>query len=178
TITSRICSGERLRPPSITSSLRGRTLEPLWPEFAGRKWLGYWVAMFGIAAITAILKLFGQHSNPTTVALAFLLVILFVATAWGSRPAVAASFLGVVCFNFFFLPPFRTFAIRDPHNWIAFIAFMITAITARQLSGSVKRRAEEAEDARREVERLYYELQDSLARSSQAHALQQSERLQ
>ena len=149
----------------------------MWPEFTGKKWLGYWVAMFGIAAITAVLKLFGQHINPTTVALAFLLVILFVATAWGSRPAVAASFLGVVCFNFFFLPPFRTFAIRDPHNWIAFIAFMITAITVGQLSARVKRRAEEAEAAKREVERLYYELQDSFERSSQAKALKQSERL-
>ncbi|HYT49273.1 MAG TPA: DUF4118 domain-containing protein, partial [Pyrinomonadaceae bacterium] len=154
-----------------------RTLQPVWPEFTGKKWLGYCVAMFGIAATTAVLKLFGQHINPTTVALAFLLVILFVATAWGSRPAVAASILGVVCFNFFFLPPFRTFAIRDPHNWIAFVAFMITAITVGQLSARVKRRAEEAEAAKREVERLYYELQDSFERSSQAKALKQSERL-
>src|SRR5438552_9369007 len=177
TITSMICSGERLRPPNIRWSLRGRMLQPVWPEFTGKKWLGYWVAMFGIAAITAILKLFGQHINPTTVALAFLLVILFVATAWGSRPAVAASFLGVVCFNFFFLPPFRTFAIRDPHNWIAFVAFMITAITVGQLSGRVKQRAEESEQAKSEVERLYYELQDSFERSSQAKALKQSERL-
>src|SRR2546421_3739459 len=177
TITSRICSGERHRPPNIRSSLRGRTLQPVWPEFTGKKWLGYWVAMFGIAAITAVLKLFGQHINPTTVALAFLLVILFVATAWGSGPAVAASFLGVICFNFFFLPPFRTFAIRDPHNWIAFVVFMITAITVGQLSARVKRRAEEAEAAKREVERLYYQLQDSFERSSQAKALKQSERL-
>src|SRR5438105_9267080 len=54
---------------------------------------------------------------------------------------------------------------------------MITAITVGQLSGRVKQRAEESEEAKREVERLYYELQDSFERSSQAKALKQSERL-
>ncbi len=142
-----------------------------------KSWFGYLLAVFSIAAITGVFKLLGQQINPTTVALAFLLVILFVATAWGSRPAVAASILGIICFNFFFLPPFRTFTIRDPHNWIAFIVFMITAITVGQLSARVKRRAEEAEAAKREVERLYYELQDSFERSSQAKALKQSERM-
>src|SRR6185369_4485118 len=142
-----------------------------------RSWVGYAASLISIAVVTAVLKLFGEHINATTVALAFLLIILFAATAWGSRPAIVASIVGIVSFNFFFLPPFRTFAIRDPHNWIAFIAFMITAITVGQLSGRVKRRAEEAEAAKAEVERLYYELQDSFERSSQAKALKQSERL-
>jgi len=105
------------------------------------------------------------------------LIVLFVATAWGSRPAVVASLLGVVCFNFFFLPPFGTFTIRDPDNWIAFFAFLVTAVTAGQLSARVRRRAREAEAARREIERLYYELQDTFERSAQAKALKQSERL-
>jgi len=147
------------------------------PTVLSKPWFGYAAALTGIALVSGILKLFGEHINPTTVALAFLLIILFVATAWGSRPAIVASVVGIVCFNFFFLPPFRTFAIRDPHNWVAFVAFMITAITVGQLSGRVKRRAEEAEAAKAEVERLYYELQDSFERSSQAKALKQSERL-
>ena len=147
------------------------------PRLIRRVWFGYCAALIGIAAGTSVLKLLGERINPTTVALAFLLVILFVATAWGSGPAVFASLLGLVCLNFFFLPPFGTFTIRDPHNWIAFVAFLITAFTAGHLSARAKRRAEEAEAAKREVERLYYELQDSFERSSQAKALKQSERL-
>src|SRR5215813_2595868 len=147
------------------------------PTVLSKASFGYAAALVCIAAASGVLKLFGEHINPTTVALAFLLIILFVATVWGSRPAIVASIVGIVCFNFFFLPPFRTFAITDPHNWVAFVAFMITAITVGQLSARVKRRAEEAEDAKAEVERLYYELQDSFERSSQAKALKQSERL-
>lgn len=140
-------------------------------------WIGYGAALLGIAATTGLLQLSGSHVNPTTAALGFLLIVLFVATGWGSRPAVFASLLAVACFNFFFLPPFGTFAIRNPDNWVAFFAFLITAFTAGQLSARAKRRAEEAEVSRHEIERLYYELQDSFERSSQARALKQSERL-
>jgi K+-sensing histidine kinase KdpD len=149
----------------------------VWPKISGRVWVGYVAAFVGIAVATGLLKLFGPHVNPTTAALAFLLVVLFVATAWGSRPAVFASLLGVAGFNFFFLPPFGTFTIRNPDNWVAFFAFLITAFTAGQLSARAKHRAEEAELAKQEIERLYYELQDTFERSSQAKALKQSERL-
>jgi len=141
------------------------------------KWLALALAVAAVVITTATLKLVGWPINPTTVALAFLLIILFVARAWGSVPAVGASVVGILSLNFFFLPPFGTFAIRDPANWIAFVAFMVTAITVGQLSGSAKQRAEDAENAKREAERLYYELQDSFERSSQAKALKQSERL-
>jgi K+-sensing histidine kinase KdpD len=147
------------------------------PKLSGKAWAGYGAAFLGIAVATGLLKLFGAHVNPTTVALSFLLVVLFLATAWGSKPAVLASLLGVICFNFFFLPPIGTFQIRNPDNWVAFFAFLITALTAGQLSARAKRRAEEAESAKQEIERLYYELQDTFERSSQAKALKQSERL-
>ncbi|HEX3142809.1 MAG TPA: ATP-binding protein [Pyrinomonadaceae bacterium] len=138
---------------------------------------GFVIAICAVGVTTLPLKLLGPHINPTTVALAFLLIILFIARAWGPAPAVCASVVGILSLNFFFLPPFGTFAIRDPANWIAFVAFMVTAITVGQLSGNAKQRAEDAENAKREVERLYYELQDSFDRSSQAKALKQSERL-
>ena len=126
---------------------------------------------------TATLRALGSHVNPTTVALAFLLIILFVATAWGLKPAVLASLLGAACFNFFFLPPFGTFNIAAPDNWIALAAFLITAITAGQLSAHAKRRAEEAEGGKREIERLYEELREAFKLASHAEALRQSEKL-
>jgi K+-sensing histidine kinase KdpD len=146
-------------------------------DFPSRRLTGYFVALFGIAAATGVLKLFGGRINSTTVALALLLVVLFVATAWGSRPAVLASLLGVVCFNFFYLPPIGKFTIDAPDNWIALVAFLVTAVTAGHLSARAKRQAKEADASRLEVERLYHELQDTFERSSQAQALKQSEQL-
>jgi K+-sensing histidine kinase KdpD len=149
----------------------------LSPKLSGRSMVGYGAALFGIAAATGSLKLFGGHVNPTTAALVFLLVVLFVATTWGSRPAVFGSLLGVVSFNFFFLPPFGTLRISDTDNWIAFVAFIITALTAGRLSARAERRAAEAEIARAEIERVYRELQETFERASEAKALKQSEQL-
>ncbi|HEX8472748.1 MAG TPA: ATP-binding protein [Pyrinomonadaceae bacterium] len=142
-----------------------------------KKRTGYIVGVFGVVAVTGVLKLFGEQVNSTTVALGLLLVVLFVATRWGSRPAVLSSLLSVVCFNFFYLPPVGRLSIDDPDNWIALFAFLITAVTAGQLSARVKRRAEEAAAGKHEIERLYTELQDAFERTSHAKALEQSERL-
>src|SRR5262249_46269746 len=84
---------------------------------------------------------------------------------------------GVICFNFFYLPPIGAFTISASDNWIALVAFLITAMTVGQLSSRIKRRAEEADTARREIERLYRELQEAFEKASQVKALEQSERL-
>lgn len=139
--------------------------------------LGYGVAVVIICAATVILKSFGAHVNSTTVALTFLLLVLFVATAWGPRPAVLASVVAAASFNYFFLPPVGTFTISDPHNWVAIIAFLLTAVTVGQLSAHAKQRTEEAEHGKQEIERLYEELRDAFNRASHAEALRESEKL-
>src|SRR5579872_2552480 len=93
--------------------------------------------------------------NPTTVALLLLLAILGIAAQWGLAEAVVASVAGMFGFNYFFLEPIGSFTIADPLNWVALVAFLITAITASHLSVRARRRTEEAVARRREVERLY-----------------------
>src|SRR5688500_2034628 len=139
--------------------------------------LGYGVAVVVICAATIVLRSFGDHVNATTVALTFLLLVLFLATAWGPKPAVLASVLAAISFNYFFLPPVATFTISDPHNWVAIIAFLLTAVTVGQLSARAKQRTEEAEVGKREIERLYEELREAFERASHAEALRQSEKL-
>jgi len=130
-----------------------------------------------VLALTLVLKIVGDHLNAATVSLALLLNVLFIATRWGSLPALLASILAMLCFNFFFLPPFATFNIAATDNWISLLAFLLTAVTAGQLSARAKKRAEEAELGKREIERLYAELRDAFERASHAEALRQSEKL-
>src|ERR1019366_6570124 len=77
-----------------------------------------------------------------------LLVVLFVSAVWGRWPGMLASVAGMLCLNYFFLPPLYTFTIDDPKNWIALAAFLITALTAGHLSNWAKQRAAEAEASR------------------------------
>jgi two-component system sensor histidine kinase KdpD len=148
-----------------------------WAKIFGPRVSGYLFAVIGIAAMTAVLAPFHERLSSTTVALALLLIVLFAATGWGSRPALLAALLGVACFNYFFLPPVHTFTIADPQNWVALAAFLITALVAGELSSRAKRRAEEAEAGRREIERLYDEYKVASERARQAEVFEQSERL-
>lgn len=142
---------------------------PRWGRYSG--------AALAVAIGTILLLPFRHLINSTTVALVYLLIVLSLAIVWRSGPAMLASVLAMLSFNFFFLPPFHTFTIADPQNWLALAVFFVAAIAVGQLSARAQRRAEEAETAKSEVERLYYELQDLFERSSQAKALKQSERL-
>jgi two-component system sensor histidine kinase KdpD len=112
-------------------------------------------AVIGIvAAITAIcFRLIPV--NATTAGFAYLVAILFIAAKWGLTESLVGSFGAVVCFNYFFLPPIRTFTIADPQNWVALIAFLATSITASHFSMQAKKRTLEALDRQREMEKLY-----------------------
>jgi two-component system sensor histidine kinase KdpD len=111
-----------------------------------------------VTATIAAITLVGAritHINATTIGFAYLIGVLVVATRWGLTEALLASFLAVLCFNFFFLPPLRTWTIADPQNWVAFFAFLATAIIASQLSARARQRTQEALDRQKEMERLY-----------------------
>ena len=95
------------------------------------------------------------HVNPSTVGFSFLLAILFISAAWGLRYAIVTAVLATIAYNYFFLPPLFKFTIADPENWVAWVAFMVTAVAGSQLSERARRSTLYADQRRREVERLY-----------------------
>ena len=80
---------------------------------------------------------------------------LVVATWWGLTVASIMAVAAMLCFNYFFLPPIGTLTIADPQNWVALVAFLITAIVASNLSASARRQAQQALQRQQEMERLY-----------------------
>ena len=109
-----------------------------------------------VAAIGVITAVdFKLHVNPTTVALMFLVAVLLASAYWGLRYAVVLAAGATAAFNFFFLPPIKTFTIADPQNWVALFAFLITALVASNLAERARREAEQSKQRRRDVERLY-----------------------
>ena len=116
---------------------------------------------FGVSvslALVAAITFFYHHTlhvNQTTIALTFLLAILAVSAVWGMAVSVSMSFMAVLAFNYFFLPPVGTFTIADPQNWVALLAFLVTSTVGSQLSARIRKEADEAHHRRREIERLY-----------------------
>ena len=122
---------------------------------------------FAVAMVTIAFVVFAYRRlpdvNPTTVALTFLLVVLFVASRWGLTLATTTAVVATLAFNYYFLPPIGTFTVADPQNWIALLAFLISAILASRLSERARREAMNAHQRRKEVERLYSLSQQLLA---------------
>jgi len=133
-------------------------------------------AAWTLGAVLILLP-FRDHINTTPVALAFLLVVLFTATRQGRNPAFVSSILSVLCFNFFFTKPYNTFTVADPQNWVALAGFLITALVAGDLSARERKRAQEAQTAKREIEHLYAELREAFEKVSEAEAVRKSEQL-
>jgi len=93
--------------------------------------------------------------NATTVGFAYLIGVLWIATAWGMFDAVLASIAAMFSFNLFFLPPYGRLTIADPQNWVALFAFLVTSLVASHLSDRAKTQALEARNHQRDTEQLY-----------------------
>jgi len=119
-----------------------------------RHFLRVGAALALVALVTAVdFRLF--HLNGSTAGFTYLLLILGLATRGGLPGAIAASFASMLCYDFFFLPPVGQFRILDAQDWVALIVFLITAVTASELSAREQRRADEASARRQEMEQVY-----------------------
>jgi two-component system sensor histidine kinase KdpD len=128
------------------------------------KSLRFAAAVLLVVAVVALCKLL--DANATTAALSLLLAILGISTYWGLAEAMVASVAAVLGFNLMFLPPVGKLTIQDPQNWVALLAFLVTAVTASQLSARARRRTAEAEERRLEIERLYALVQSMMLTGS------------
>jgi len=118
----------------------------------------------GVVALVSVLGLAcrAAHANSSTVGFVFLLAVLVVSAVWGLRCAILCSLLATLIYHYFFLPPFDTFTIADPRDWIALFTFLLTAVIASELSERARRETEKANARRREMEQLYAFSQDLL----------------
>lgn len=117
--------------------------------------VGRYVTCAAVVSAIVALGVRFMHRNAITAGFAFLLAVLIVSASWGLRRAIFLSVLATLAYNFFFFPPYGTFTIADPQNWIALFTFLITAVIASQLSERARREAENANAHRRELEQLY-----------------------
>ena len=86
---------------------------------------GYLLAVVAIALSTVLFLAGRGLFAKGQWALLYLLIILLVAGAAGTRPAILASVLAFFTWNFFFLPPYHTLQVHDSQDWLALVAFLV-----------------------------------------------------
>src|SRR5438045_9256244 len=88
----------------------------------------YALATLATDLTVGALLLLRSQIDITTVALVMVLVVMACALLWKSGPALWASVISVLCFNYFFIVPYGSFTIAARPDLIAFISFATIAI--------------------------------------------------
>jgi two-component system, OmpR family, sensor histidine kinase KdpD len=115
-----------------------------------------WLGSLGFVAVSlGIALLLHQLLGLASVAMTFLTAVLVSAVVYGLWPALFASFVSVLAYNFFFLPPLYTFTIADPENVVALFFFGMTGVIASNLTARVRAQAIVARQRARTTEELY-----------------------
>src|SRR5579871_558359 len=113
----------------------------------------------GSAAMVAMALIIGlllqRYLGITNVALVFLTAVLISAITYGVWPALFASLVSVLAYNFFFLPPLYTFTIADPENVVALFFFLFVAVIASNVASRVREQALVASERAKMTEDLY-----------------------
>jgi two-component system sensor histidine kinase KdpD len=113
-----------------------------------------WAALI-IAATTALAALVFRALSVTDVAMVYLLGVGLVASRYGRGPSVAAALLSIALFDFFFVPPYYTFAVSDVRYLLTFAVMLVIALVISALTLRLRAQAETARDRERRTAALY-----------------------
>lgn len=111
--------------------------------------------VLGIALITAIGRLITPFFSPINVALLYLLPVLLGAVYWGHRVSLFGSFLGVLTFDFFFVPPVFSFTVSDIKDLFTFGVFLLVGIVTGSMAIKLRNELEKAKEREKRLEALY-----------------------
>jgi two-component system sensor histidine kinase KdpD len=74
----------------------------------------------------------------------YLAVVVASAVIWGLWPALLAAALGVLAWDFFFIPPIYTVTINSPRDLVIAVVFAAVAVLTGSLAGRVRAEARAA----------------------------------
>jgi K+-sensing histidine kinase KdpD len=126
-----------------------------WPRLrlSRRTAAGYLVAVSGTAAIVAAASQIRGHVDPVATGFGFLVLVVACVGLGGMGPGIVSSLLGFVAFNFYFLPPYETFAIAKAHDVFVLFVFLGLSVLISVLVARADTRALVAEARAEELRR-------------------------
>jgi two-component system sensor histidine kinase KdpD len=104
----------------------------------------YLFVVICVMIATAIFVPGRDHFAKGQWALLYLLIVGLVAGLSGVRPALLAAVLAFFSWNFFFLPPYDTFIVHDPQDWLSLFVFLAVAAIMGMQTGRLREREAEA----------------------------------
>jgi len=117
-------------------------------------------AVLTVAATTVLLLLIGLDKlGEAVIALLYMVPVVWSAARWGQGPGVSAALAAALFFDFYFIPPFYTFAVGRLEGWLVLGIFLAVAIV---VVGRIQTSLSKAQTSEREAI-FMYELSNTLA---------------
>jgi len=126
-----------------------------WPESLSFVPSHFLYATLAVAAALAVGEVLTEITPIPNLSIVFLLAVLVIAMSFGIWPAIYASVLSFLTYNFFFIPPIYTFTIAEPYELLALVIFLVVAVISSALAGRVREQARISANRMRAMRRLY-----------------------
>jgi two-component system sensor histidine kinase KdpD len=108
---------------------------------------GIGLSVAAVAGVTAAIYALRPAAPVLSLGVLYVIAVVTVAVFRGLAYAIPVCVASLLTFNFLFLPPVHTFALRDSANWVALAAYLVTAVVVSELATRSRRLARQAVEA-------------------------------
>jgi two-component system, OmpR family, sensor histidine kinase KdpD len=108
-----------------------------------------------VALATVIGKVLPSAFDLINTSLLYLLPVLISSVRWGLWPSLTACFMGVLAFDYFFVPPVLSFTTADIRHLLSFAIFLIVAMVTATLAARLRAQVGAARERERRVTAVY-----------------------
>ncbi len=112
----------------------------------GKRWHGVLASLAIVGLITILGFRIETIIRSSNFAVLYMLAVIFSALRWGRRAAILSAVSGALSFTFFFVPPYRSFAVSDIWYLITLIGLLTVGLVISMLTVAAR---EDANLARR-----------------------------
>lgn len=103
---------------------------------------GYAYALIGVLMATAVAWLMFPYFAAANLIMMYLVAVITIAIRFGRGPSALASILSVAAFDFFFVPPYFSFAVTDIEYLLTFGVMLVVALIIGNLAVRIRQQAE------------------------------------
>lgn len=108
-----------------------------------------------VAGCTGLARIMSPYFERLDVAMIYLLGVVLISSRASKWPALFTTIMSVAAFDFFFVPPFYTFAVSDVRYFITFLVMFLVSFIISKLTLRVRQQAEAARLRERRTAALY-----------------------
>ncbi|MGG1555793.1 ATP-binding protein [Paenibacillus ferrarius] len=118
-------------------------------------WKTYSLTTLFVSGVTLLLYELRFMLDLVNIILLFLFPVLLSAVKWGRGPSFYAAGLGVLAFDFFFVPPTFSLSVGDLKYLVSFFVFVSVAALTASLASRLRKQMREAQHKEASTAALY-----------------------